>query len=143
MSIISPSVLKQHSIPYGKVRLKINTKNIINGSHKGLNIISFLLIKVVQEPGNFIVTFPYGYHAGFNQGLNCAESTNFASLRWIEYGKKAKRCLCRKDMVQINMDVFVEKFQPEQWEEYCRKKEGKATPTKHSETSKYAEWIDD
>lgn len=50
--------------------------------------------------------------------------------------------MCRKDMVQINMDVFVEKFQPEQWEEYCRKKESKTTPTKHSESSRYAGWID-
>jgi jumonji domain-containing protein 2 len=96
MSIISPSILKQHSIPFGKV---------------------------VQEAGNFIVTFPYGYHAGFNQGLNCAESTNFASERWIDFGKRASRCTCRGDMVKINMDAFVEKFQPEQWDEYVKQKE--------------------
>ena len=66
---------------------------------------------MVQEAGNFIITFPYGYHAGFNQGLNCAESTNFASLRWIEFGKKATQCHCRKDNVRINMELFVKKFQ--------------------------------
>ena len=37
-----------------------------------------------------MVTFPYGYHAGFNLGFNIAESTNFASERWIEFGKRAK-----------------------------------------------------
>jgi len=46
-------------------------------------------VQVWQEPGDFIITFPYGYHAGFNTGFNIAESTNFATLRWIEYGKRA------------------------------------------------------
>lgn len=35
-----------------------------------------------------MVTFPFGYHAGYNHGFNCAESTNFATERWIEYGKR-------------------------------------------------------
>ena len=67
--------------------------------------------QVIQEEGQFIITFPYGYHAGFNTGLNCAESTNFASVRWIEYGRKASQCLCRTDNVRINMDLFASKFQ--------------------------------
>jgi len=46
-------------------------------------------VQVCQEPGDFIITFPYGYHSGFNTGYNIAESTNFATLRWIEYGKRA------------------------------------------------------
>ena len=69
------------------------------------------ILQVVQEQGHFIITFPYGYHSGFNLGLNCAESTNFALERWVEYGKKATRCLCRSDGVHINMDVFVKKYQ--------------------------------
>ncbi|XP_064477550.1 lysine-specific demethylase 4C-like isoform X2 [Ornithodoros turicata] len=89
MTVISPQILKQYSIPFSKI---------------------------TQEPGEFMITFPYGYHAGFNHGFNCAESTNFALPRWVEYGKRASRCMCRQDCVKISMDVFVKKFQPERYE---------------------------
>ncbi|XP_051256579.1 lysine-specific demethylase 4A isoform X4 [Dicentrarchus labrax] len=89
MTLISPSILKKYGIPFDKI---------------------------TQEAGEFMVTFPYAYHAGFNHGFNCAESTNFATERWIEYGKRAVLCSCRKDMVKISMDVFVKKFQPDRYE---------------------------
>jgi [histone H3]-trimethyl-L-lysine9/36 demethylase len=68
MTLISPQVLKQHGIPFNKI---------------------------TQEPGEIMITFPFGYHAGYNHGFNIAESTNFASERWIEYGKRASQCYCR------------------------------------------------
>uniref|UniRef100_A0A4W3JVA8 [histone H3]-trimethyl-L-lysine(9) demethylase n=1 Tax=Callorhinchus milii TaxID=7868 RepID=A0A4W3JVA8_CALMI len=89
MTLISPSILKKYSIPFDRV---------------------------TQEAGEFMITFPYGYHAGFNHGFNCAESTNFATLRWIDYGKMATQCTCRKDMVKISMDVFVQFLQPDRYE---------------------------
>nr|XP_055072587.1 lysine-specific demethylase 4B isoform X1 [Misgurnus anguillicaudatus] len=89
MTLISPSILKKYSIPFDRV---------------------------TQEAGEFMITFPYGYHAGFNHGFNCAESTNFATLRWIDYGKMATQCSCRKDMVKISMDVFVRCLQPDRYD---------------------------
>ncbi|XP_010123832.1 PREDICTED: lysine-specific demethylase 4C-like, partial [Chlamydotis macqueenii] len=89
MTLISPSILKKYGIPFDKV---------------------------TQEAGEFMITFPYGYHAGYNHGFNCAESTNFATIRWIDYGKAAKLCTCRRDMVKISMDVFVRKFQPDRYQ---------------------------
>lgn len=62
MTIISPTILKRYSIPF---------------------------YKMTQEQGEFMVTFPFAYHSGYNHGYNCAESTNFASVRWIDYGKRA------------------------------------------------------
>jgi len=44
-----------------------------------------------------MITYPRGYHAGFNFGLNCAESVNFALDSWIEMGRKAKACECVED----------------------------------------------
>lgn len=63
-TMISPQILKNYSIPFNKI---------------------------TQEAGEFMITFPYGYHSGYNHGFNCAESTNFASPRWVEYGKRATR----------------------------------------------------
>ncbi|XP_064136409.1 lysine-specific demethylase 4B isoform X3 [Loxodonta africana] len=95
MTLISPIILKKYGIPFSRI---------------------------TQEAGEFMITFPYGYHAGFNHGFNCAESTNFATLRWIDYGKVATQCTCRKDMVKISMDIFVRILQPERYEQW---KQGK------------------
>lgn len=68
MTMLSPQVLIRNGIPFNKI---------------------------TQEPGEIMITFPFGYHAGYNHGFNCAESTNFASPRWVEYGKRASHCHCR------------------------------------------------
>ncbi|XP_039532600.1 lysine-specific demethylase 4A isoform X2 [Pimephales promelas] len=103
MTLISPSILRKYGIPFEKI---------------------------TQDAGEFMVTFPYSYHAGFNHGFNCAESTNFATRRWIDYGKQAILCSCRKDMVKISMDVFVRKFQPERYELWLAGKDN--APIDHS-----------
>ena len=54
-----------------------------------------------------------------NYGFNCAESTNFALERWIEYGKHSVQCACRHDMVKIGMDRFVLKYQPQLYDDWC------------------------
>ena len=49
---------------------------------------------IVQKPNEFIVTFPRGYHFGWNLGLNMAEATNYGNKDWIPFGIKAKQCTC-------------------------------------------------
>jgi len=88
-TMISPTILKEGQIPFNRI---------------------------TQEAGEFMITFPYGYHSGFNHGFNIAESTNFASPRWVEYGKRATRCTCRDEAVSISMEDFIERYQPERYD---------------------------
>lgn len=91
MTVINPKWLDDYSIPFDRV---------------------------TQEPGHIMITFPFGYHAGFNHGFNCAESTNFTTERWIEYGKHATLCHCCPDSVKFSMDTFVKRFQAETFENW-------------------------
>ncbi|RKO94159.1 JmjC domain, hydroxylase-domain-containing protein, partial [Blyttiomyces helicus] len=74
--ILSPKILANHSIP---------------------------MHRLVQHAGEFVVTFPYGYHQGYNLGFNCAESVNFALDSWVTVGKKASYCHCISDSVKLDV----------------------------------------
>lgn len=64
------------------------------------------LTRVVHRAGEYVISFPYAYHCGFNVALNCAESCNFASQNWVPYGLKVKACKCFEDSVKIKMSIF-------------------------------------
>ncbi|CCH43095.1 hypothetical protein BN7_2642 [Wickerhamomyces ciferrii] len=58
--------------------------------------------RIVHNQQEFMITYPYGYHAGMNFGYNVAESVNFAIDEWFEYGLKTSKCLCVPDAVDID-----------------------------------------
>ncbi|KAK6868641.1 DNA damage-responsive transcriptional repressor RPH1 [Candida tropicalis] len=66
--------------------------------------------QIVHREGEFIITYPYGYHAGFNLGFNLAESVNFALDDWFEFGKKTQKCECISDSVGIDIGKLWKKF---------------------------------
>nr|GAT52723.1 specific transcriptional repressor [Mycena chlorophos] len=63
---------------------------------------------LVQQAGEFVITYPRGYHAGFNLGFNCAESVNFALDSWLDEGRKAAVCKCVDFSVRIDVDQLLE-----------------------------------
>lgn len=111
MTVMDPKWLKDYDIPFDSV---------------------------TQEAGQFMITFPYGYHCGFNHGFNCAESTNFAIERWVEYGKHASICYCCPDAVKISMDAFVKRFQPSLYENWLLGKDNTPHPEYHINTQELA-----
>jgi hypothetical protein len=40
-------------------------------------------LRVVPPAGEFVITLPRAYHAGFNFGCNFSESINIANLQWL------------------------------------------------------------
>ncbi|KAL7574476.1 hypothetical protein ACA910_015841 [Epithemia clementina (nom. ined.)] len=108
----------------------------------------------VQRPGDAIITFPGGYHFGFNTGFNMAEATNFGVPEWIPFGLQARVCLCRPDSVRIDMNKLIallEMYESDRvrkrirsWKEWSRlreakKQQQKAKGKKNSESRRNAE----
>ncbi|KAM7493897.1 hypothetical protein LguiB_028506 [Lonicera macranthoides] len=57
--------------------------------------------KAVQKPGEFIITFPRAYHAGFSHGFNCGEAVNFAIGDWFPLGSIASRRYARLNRMPL------------------------------------------
>ena len=92
------------------------------------------LVKFVQRENEWVINYPGAYHAGFNCGFNCAESTNFATEKWIEIGKQAKACECSKDSVRLDMKLFESYVTEKQRVEGAKTREVKEGETSGSES---------
>lgn len=43
------------------------------------------VVRMDQSAGEFMITFPRSYHAGFNQGYNFAEAVNYCPPNWVSH----------------------------------------------------------
>lgn len=66
--------------------------------------------KIVHYAHEFVITYPYGYHAGFNYGYNLAESVNFALDDWFPIGEVAGKCECVQFSVGIDVDGLKRRY---------------------------------
>ena len=97
----------------------------------------------VQMPGEAVITFPGGYHFGFNTGFNVAEATNFGVPEWLSYGRKAQVCLCRPDSVRIDirrLTTLLQHYNADKkkddslsWKKWSRQRDEKESRRKESQ----------
>ncbi|KAH3902477.1 histone demethylase SCDLUD_000054 [Saccharomycodes ludwigii] len=72
--------------------------------------------KAIQNPGEYIITFPKCYHAGFNCGYNFNEAVNFTLNSWLPYGIEAlikyklSNKSCVFDMWELMLKILDEMF---------------------------------
>jgi hypothetical protein len=72
-------------------------------------------ISTRQMRGEFMITWPRAYHAGFNYGFNAAESVNFAAETWFAATKQCSRCTCRMDSVWLAPAELRARLRQLQW----------------------------
>lgn len=91
---------------------------------------------IIHNEGEFIITYPYGYHAGFNYGYNLAESVNFALDDWFPYGEITKKCECISDSVGINVHQLYCKYKGIPYEYAQNQEEIESDSDNHYEEQK-------
>eukprot|EP01125_Pyxidicula_operculata_P008638 TRINITY_DN2880_c0_g1_i2.p1 TRINITY_DN2880_c0_g1~~TRINITY_DN2880_c0_g1_i2.p1 ORF type:complete len:839 (+),score=148.47 TRINITY_DN2880_c0_g1_i2:75-2591(+) len=79
---LSPQILKKHGVP---------------------------VYTALQKEGQFVITFPKAYHAGFNTGFNCAESVNFALEDWLPFCQMACNAYRFQRSAVFSYEEFVHK----------------------------------
>ena len=68
------------------------------------------ITRLVQMPGDLVLTMPGAYHAGFAHGFSVAESSNFSDAVWLETGRRAAHRMAQAgvqpafDIAQLTAD---------------------------------------
>ncbi|XP_072972225.1 lysine-specific demethylase JMJ705-like isoform X1 [Typha angustifolia] len=95
-TVMPPDVLIGSGIPCCRLN-KLNLLFYVKHSFYDCLVILFPIIttnvfchtRLVQNAGEFVVTFPGAYHSGFSHGFNCGEAANIATPGWLRVAKEA------------------------------------------------------
>ncbi|KHJ97707.1 PHD-finger [Oesophagostomum dentatum] len=106
---LAPGVTRQKDI-FHHMTTAVNPAILLS---KGVKIWT-----VHQNAGEFVITFPRAYHAGYNEGLNFAEAVNFAPIDWLSKGRQCVReyadvrrfCVFSHDELVLKMASSCEKL---------------------------------
>lgn len=79
MKSAAPEMFANHPDLMHHLVTTINPATLMNN---GVNV-----VRTNQCAGEFVITFPRAYHAGFNQGYNFAEAVNFCPADWVPIGR--------------------------------------------------------
>ena len=66
--------------------------------------------QVLQQPGDMVITFPWAYHEGWNQGLNVAEAIGYGDVSWERWVRGYRACNKRCPLKPIEMRFPKEGF---------------------------------
>jgi len=98
--------------------------------------------RMVQKPGEVVITFPYAYYCWVDTGFNVCESSRFGTRRWLEYGKRHRGCDCPSaaatdgKRLRLNMGLFVNLLQPEKVDLWLAGRDSAPHPEDQSEEAR-------
>uniref|UniRef100_A0A3T1CWC7 [histone H3]-trimethyl-L-lysine(4) demethylase n=1 Tax=Polyandrocarpa misakiensis TaxID=7723 RepID=A0A3T1CWC7_POLMI len=81
MQNTAPDLFKQHPDVLHHLVTTINPATLMKNGVR--------VVRTNQCAGEFVITFPRAYHAGFNTGYNFAEAVNFCPADWVPIGRQS------------------------------------------------------
>jgi len=77
-----------------------------------------------QRAGEFVITFPRAYHAGFNQGFNFAEAVNFCMSDWIPVSMQCSKFYALQGRENVfSMEEVLSRMARDSWSVTCEQAE--------------------
>ncbi|KAJ1518882.1 hypothetical protein ONE63_011512 [Megalurothrips usitatus] len=70
-------------------------------------------VMAIQQPGDFMITFPFSLHSGANLGHNLAIAVNFADMEWIELAMYAPTCECSRVQIHMDLTKLIQMYKPD------------------------------